>query len=220
MLIAFNKMDRPAAVEAWPAFRRARDKDGLAVEAISAMEGEGLDRPAAAPGRDAPRRGRPGRAARAVRRRRPPDLRDGRRLPGGAGGGRDLPRPRCADRADRGPDQLRRRGIGGTLPAQPGQDGHRYGAAAGRDRGRATSSGSVRPNWNGVAIRGRSGDRGARGERRSAASARPSAHWACSAGPSIPSTSPTWPSPRRPGRRWAWSASSSCRPASRRTSAR
>jgi len=43
MLVAFNKMDRPAAIEAWPAFRRARDAEGLAVEAISAMDGQGLD---------------------------------------------------------------------------------------------------------------------------------------------------------------------------------
>jgi len=43
MLVAFNKMDRPAAAEAWPAFRRAREADGLAVEAISAATGEGLD---------------------------------------------------------------------------------------------------------------------------------------------------------------------------------
>jgi len=43
MLVAFNKMDRLAAAEAWPAFQRARDTDGLAVEAISASTGEGLD---------------------------------------------------------------------------------------------------------------------------------------------------------------------------------
>jgi len=43
MLVAFNKMDRPAAAEAWPAFQRARKADGLAVEAISASTGDGLD---------------------------------------------------------------------------------------------------------------------------------------------------------------------------------
>ena len=43
MLIVFNKVDQPAAAEAWPAFRRAREADGLAVEAISATTGEGLD---------------------------------------------------------------------------------------------------------------------------------------------------------------------------------
>ena len=42
MLVAFNKMDQPAAIEAWPAFQRARRGEGLAVEAISAMNGEGL----------------------------------------------------------------------------------------------------------------------------------------------------------------------------------
>jgi GTP-binding protein len=43
MLVAFNKMDRPTAVEAWPAFRAARQADGLDVLAISAVEGTGLD---------------------------------------------------------------------------------------------------------------------------------------------------------------------------------
>jgi GTP-binding protein len=42
MLVAFNKVDRPMAAEAWPAFRRARRRDGLRVIAISAQEGEGL----------------------------------------------------------------------------------------------------------------------------------------------------------------------------------
>jgi GTP-binding protein len=43
MLVAFNKLDQPAAAEAWPAFRRAREAEGLAVEAISATTGEGLE---------------------------------------------------------------------------------------------------------------------------------------------------------------------------------
>ena len=42
MLVAFNKMDRPEAAEAWPAFRDARLAEGVAVSAISASEGEGL----------------------------------------------------------------------------------------------------------------------------------------------------------------------------------
>ena len=42
MLVAFNKMDRPEAAEAWTAFQRARQAEGLAVEAISASTGEGL----------------------------------------------------------------------------------------------------------------------------------------------------------------------------------
>jgi Obg family GTPase CgtA len=41
-LIVFNKMDQPEAVESWPAFRAAREADGLVVEAISAVTGEGL----------------------------------------------------------------------------------------------------------------------------------------------------------------------------------
>ena len=42
MLVAFNKMDEPAAREAWPAFREARRAQGVAVVAISAVNGEGL----------------------------------------------------------------------------------------------------------------------------------------------------------------------------------
>ena len=33
MLVAFNKLDLPAAADAWPAFRRARAAEGLVVEA-------------------------------------------------------------------------------------------------------------------------------------------------------------------------------------------
>ncbi len=43
MLVAFNKIDVPAAQDAWPAFRKAREKEGLTVLAISAAAGEGLD---------------------------------------------------------------------------------------------------------------------------------------------------------------------------------
>jgi GTP-binding protein len=42
MLVAFNKMDEPTARESWPAFRRARDADGLPALGISAREGGGL----------------------------------------------------------------------------------------------------------------------------------------------------------------------------------
>jgi len=42
MLVAFNKLDLPAAAEAWPAFKRARKKEGLDAVAISAATGEGL----------------------------------------------------------------------------------------------------------------------------------------------------------------------------------
>ena len=41
-LIAFNKMDLPAAADAWPAFRRARSKDGVEAVAISADAGSGM----------------------------------------------------------------------------------------------------------------------------------------------------------------------------------
>jgi GTP-binding protein len=42
-VVAFNKIDLPAAAEAWPAFRDARARDGLEVLAISAAAGDGLD---------------------------------------------------------------------------------------------------------------------------------------------------------------------------------
>lgn len=41
-LVVFNKLDQPAAVAAWPAFCAARERDGLAVSAISAERGDGL----------------------------------------------------------------------------------------------------------------------------------------------------------------------------------
>ena len=43
MLVAFNKIDLPAAREAWPAFRDARKAEGLEVVALAASTGEGLD---------------------------------------------------------------------------------------------------------------------------------------------------------------------------------
>jgi GTP-binding protein len=42
MLVAFNKMDRPQAAEAWPGFEAARRAQGVDVLAISASEGTGL----------------------------------------------------------------------------------------------------------------------------------------------------------------------------------
>jgi GTP-binding protein len=42
-LVAFNKMDRPQAAEAWPAFEAARRAQGVEAVAISASEGAGLD---------------------------------------------------------------------------------------------------------------------------------------------------------------------------------
>jgi len=43
ILVAFNKLDRPTAIEAWPAFREARVAAGEDVIAISAVDGTGLD---------------------------------------------------------------------------------------------------------------------------------------------------------------------------------
>jgi GTPase len=42
MLVAFNKLDLPAAAEAWPTFKRARQKEGVDAVALSAASGEGL----------------------------------------------------------------------------------------------------------------------------------------------------------------------------------
>lgn len=43
ILVAFNKLDLPAAREAWPAFRAARERDGLSVIGIAAATGEGIE---------------------------------------------------------------------------------------------------------------------------------------------------------------------------------
>src|SRR3954470_23155307 len=43
LLVALNKIDLPAAADAWPAFRRARAAEGVDAVAISATAGEGLD---------------------------------------------------------------------------------------------------------------------------------------------------------------------------------
>ena len=42
MLVAFNKIDLPAAAEGWPAFRRARKAEGIDAVAISAVAGDGI----------------------------------------------------------------------------------------------------------------------------------------------------------------------------------
>jgi GTP-binding protein len=42
MLVVFNKVDLPAASDAWPAFRKAREKAGQDVIAVSATSGEGI----------------------------------------------------------------------------------------------------------------------------------------------------------------------------------
>jgi GTP-binding protein len=43
VVVAFNKLDLPAAATAWPAFRRKRRREGHAVVAISARDGAGID---------------------------------------------------------------------------------------------------------------------------------------------------------------------------------
>jgi GTP-binding protein len=43
ILVAFNKLDLPAAADAWPAFRAARERDGLPIVGIAAADGRGID---------------------------------------------------------------------------------------------------------------------------------------------------------------------------------
>ena len=43
ILVAFNKLDLPAAASAWAAFRRARAADGIPVVALAAATGAGVD---------------------------------------------------------------------------------------------------------------------------------------------------------------------------------
>jgi GTP-binding protein len=50
ILVVFNKLDLPAAEAAWPAFRAAREAEGLAVVGMSAATGGGLDQLRAAIG--------------------------------------------------------------------------------------------------------------------------------------------------------------------------
>ena len=111
MLTVFNKLDLPAAQEAWPAFRDAMATASLPVLAISADSGEGLDALREAvgdllPDLEAlqappdPGRGRcasPGGGRRRLHRRA-----RGHRVPGA----------RQAYRAAHQPDQLRQRGVG------------------------------------------------------------------------------------------------------------
>ena len=44
LLVAFNKIDLPSAMEAWPGFRQAREQEGVRVVAIAAATGEGIAR--------------------------------------------------------------------------------------------------------------------------------------------------------------------------------
>jgi GTPase len=43
LLVTFNKIDLAAAAEAWPAFRAAREREGLDALVLSAASGDGLD---------------------------------------------------------------------------------------------------------------------------------------------------------------------------------
>ena len=107
-------------------------------------------------------------------------------------GRRRLPRPRRPDRADRGPDQLRRRGIGRAVPARPRAARHRCRAAPGRDRRRRPRADRRhRARVGGAALGAR---RDAAGRRRPSS---PGLGSGSSAARSTRSTSRTSPSPRR-----------------------
>ena len=68
---------------------------------------------------------------------------------------RRLPRPRQAHRADRRPDELRRRGVGRAVPARPGPDSASTPSCAGPASPPATWSGSAGPSSSGSRCRGR-----------------------------------------------------------------
>ena len=80
ILVVFNKLDLPAARDAWPAFRKERERAGQEAIAVSAVERRRYPDAPRAAGDDAAVRGRARRAAGARRRRRPSDRGDGRRL--------------------------------------------------------------------------------------------------------------------------------------------
>ena len=44
LLVAFNKLDLPSAVDAWPGFRLAREREGITTVGIAAATGEGITR--------------------------------------------------------------------------------------------------------------------------------------------------------------------------------
>ena len=132
LLTVFNKLDLPAAQEAWPAFRDAMDRASLPVLAISADSGEGLDALRLAVGDllpdaeafDAP----PDPAGVVVHRLEAAG--DGYTVELEDGAYRV--RGKRIERLDQ-PDELRERGIGRAVPARAGQDGCRRVAAQGRD---------------------------------------------------------------------------------------
>ena len=116
MLTVFNKMDLPAARDAWPAFETAMRRAGVAVL-------RDLGRPRRGPGCAAGSRGGP-----AARLRRPRRASGGRRRGGAPPRGRRRrlhPRARGRrvrgegqeDRAARQPDELRERGVRTQVPA-------------------------------------------------------------------------------------------------------
>ena len=159
MLVAFNKLDLPAArrgVARRSATRAPRR--GPRPSRSRRRAGRGSTPSARAIADLLPERRRARRAARAGRRRRPPDRGDGRRVRRRARRGRRVPGARQADRADRRPDELRGRGIGRAVPARPGAPRDRRRAAPGRRSAPATSSGSVRPSSNGSRSLGACGD--------------------------------------------------------------
>ena len=206
ILVVFNKLDRPAAVEAWPAFRdgprgrrpgRRRDLGGRR-RRDSTRSATGS--PTLLPAAD--ELGAPPEPAGVVVHRIEA-MGDGFSVERARG--RRLPRPRQADRADRRPDELRGRGIGRAVPARPRPARDRRRAAPGRRSRRATWSGSARPSSSGRRSPGRTGDGAAGGAARGPRRARSGS----SAGRSTRSTSAISPSPGRPAT--SSGSSGSCR---------
>ena len=155
MLVAFNKIDLPAAAEAWPAFRRAREARGprrrrhLGGDRRRAWTRSARGSPSSCP--DAAELGR---AARAGGRRRPPDRGDGRRLQRRARRRRRLPRPRRSGSSGSPPrptstSRNRPSASSATSPASAStRELRRAGVAAGRhgpDRRGRSSSGRREP---------------------------------------------------------------------------
>ena len=149
MLVAFNKIDLPAAREAWPAFQSARASgEACRAVAIAAATGEGIAAFCAAVAELLPS---------AEELDAPPELSGVvvHRLEAAAGprhgpprvGGR-LPRRRPADRAARLADQLRDRGVGASgSSATWSGSGRRGAAAAGVQPGDTVRVGAVELEW-------------------------------------------------------------------------
>ena len=204
ILVAFNKMDLPAAREAWPAFRASLQAAGIDAVAISADSGRGAGRAAGRRVRAAARRRGARRAAGARRassstgsRPRATGSRSSTRTTAYRVSGKRIERLVAQtnfeneESAERFQRELVRTGIDGALRKagiRPGRHGphRRHGAGVGPARGRPLTepADAVAPP----------------------AAVVPGLARRSSAGRSTRSTTATSRSPRRPARRWASSA--------------